>query len=154
MDAESLDFLPCMKQTTVDNLKGKHLDNSTRCKFTRAVAKWMVTECRPIGMVEEDSLREIMASKNWTYELPCRATSTKKIHHLHENEGANMAVVLRQTSTVVLTGDYWTSLGNYSYPGVTAHYFDSQWGLQSLALAAMKQQTGISPARAQGTVNT
>ena len=92
-------------------------------------------------IVEDDGLRGIIhiASNDWTYELPCRATTTKNIHDLYEDERAKEAVALGQTSTVALTGDYWTSLSNHSYL-VTAHYFDDQWGLQSRALTVMKTE--------------
>ncbi len=141
-DAESPVPPPRLKQTTLDNLQGKQLDISTSRKLTKAVAKWVATACRPVSIVEDDGLREIIriASNDWTYELPCIATTTKNIHDLYEDERAKVAVALGQTSTVALTGDYWTSLSNHSYLGVTAHYFDDQWGLQSCALTVMKTE--------------
>ena len=41
---------------------------------------------------------------------------------------------------VPLTGDYWTSLGNHNYLGVTVPYIDEQWALHSHALTVMKTE--------------
>lgn len=46
----------------------------------------------------------------------------------------------RRAPTVALTGDYWTSLGNHNYLGVTVHYIDEQWELHSHALTVMKTE--------------
>lgn len=46
----------------------------------------------------------------------------------------------RRRCTVALTEDYWTSLGNHNYFGVTVHYIDGQWELHSHALTVMKTQ--------------
>lgn len=51
-----------------------------------------------------------------------------------------MEEALGQTNMVALTGDYWTSLSNHNYLGVTAHYFNPQWELQSHALTVMKTE--------------
>lgn len=45
---------------------------------------------------------------------------------------------MRQTNTVALTRNYWTSLSNDSYLRVTAHYFDTHWNLRLHALTIMK----------------
>ncbi|KAM3850330.1 E3 SUMO-protein ligase ZBED1-like, partial [Diretmus argenteus] len=123
-------------------MQSKQIDNSTRRKLTTAIAKWVATACRPISIVEDVGLREIIriASNDWTYELPSRGTITTKIHDLFDTEKGNVVDALEKTSTVALTGDYWTSLSNHSYLGVTAHYFDEEWGLKSQALTVMKTE--------------
>lgn len=104
------------------------------------IAKWVTTACRPVNVVEDEGLLEIIriASNDSTYELPSRATVTSKIHNSYEEEKAKVEEALRQTNTVTLTGDYWTSLRNDRYLGVTAQYFDTHWNLRSHALTVMK----------------
>ncbi|CAJ1081194.1 E3 SUMO-protein ligase ZBED1-like [Xyrichtys novacula] len=118
------------------------MERSTKRKLETAIAKWVATTCRPISIVQDVGLREIIriTSNDWTYELPCRTTITTKIHNLFDNEKAKVSEASGKTSTVALTGDYWTSLSNHSYLGVTAHYFEQQWELQSHALTVMKTE--------------
>jgi len=67
-------------------------------------------------------------------------TITQRIHELYEKERTTNVTVLQCAPTVALTRDYWTSLGNHNYLGVTVHYIDEQWELQSHALTVMKTQ--------------
>lgn len=138
-DAES-SHPPRQRQTTLDSFQQRRMDNSTSNILTTAIAKWVATACRPVNVVEDEGLLEIIriASNNSTYELPSRATVTSKIHNSYEEEKAKVEEALRQTNTVALTGDYWTSLSNDSYLGFTAHYFDTHWNLRSHALTVMK----------------
>lgn len=77
-DAES-PAPPRLRQTTLDSLSRRQLDNSTSRKLSTAVAKWVATACRPINIVEDEGLREIIriASNDCTYELPSRATTVE-----------------------------------------------------------------------------
>lgn len=89
--------------------------------------------------MEDDGLRDIIriASND---ELPSRATIVTRIHELYEKERATRVVELEHATTVALTGDYWTSLGNHNYLGVTVHYIDEHWKLRSHALTVMKTE--------------
>lgn len=42
---------------------------------------------------------------------------------------------------LAITGDHWTSTGNHSYLGVTGHFIDGEWNLNSFALTVMKTET-------------
>ena len=102
----------------------------------------MATACRPVNVVEDEGLADIIriASNDWTYELPLRATITSHVQKLHKTEKAKVQQALEKTKAVALTGDYWTSLSNHNYLGVTAHFFDRQWKLESYALTVMKTE--------------
>ncbi|XP_053179676.1 E3 SUMO-protein ligase ZBED1-like [Scomber japonicus] len=141
-DAESPPPPSNLKQTTLGGVARRPLDVSTTRQLSTELAKWVSTSCRPISIVEDEGLRNIIriASGDYTYALPCRTTTTTKMHDLYEGERAKVAEAVAQTSTVALTGDYWTSLGNHSYLGVTAHYFDSKWVLKSHVLTVMKTE--------------
>lgn len=116
------------------------MDISTSNRLTTAIAKWVATACRPVNIVEDEGLLEIVciASNDYKYDLPSRATVTSKIDNFYEEEKAKVEEALRQTNMVVLTGDYSTSLSNHSYLGVTAHYFDIHWKVRSHTLTVMK----------------
>uniref|UniRef100_A0A671VSG7 SRCR domain-containing protein n=1 Tax=Sparus aurata TaxID=8175 RepID=A0A671VSG7_SPAAU len=44
-------------------------------------------------------------------------------------KGTAKATTLQRAPTVALTEDYWTSLGDHNYLGVTVHYIDEKWAL-------------------------
>ncbi|XP_028425734.1 zinc finger BED domain-containing protein 1-like [Perca flavescens] len=48
--------------------------------------------------------------------------------------------MLEQAKNVALTGDHWTSVNNDNYLGVTAHFIDNEWNLQSFALTVSKTE--------------
>lgn len=142
-DAESAPPPPRQKQTTLESsLQKRRLDKSTNNQLSTAIAKWVATACRPINIVEDEGLLDIIriASNDSTYKLPSRGTTVAKIHDLYTDEKTKVEEALGQTNTVALTGDYWTSLGNHNYLGVTAHYFNPQWELTSHALTVMKTE--------------
>ncbi|XP_040208642.1 E3 SUMO-protein ligase ZBED1-like isoform X2 [Rana temporaria] len=134
--------LPGQSQATMDVFRQKHMDTTTKNKLTAAIAKWVATACRPVNVVEDEGLADIIriASNDWTYELPSRATITSNVQKLYETEKAKVQQALDNTKAVALTGDYWTSVSNHNYLGVTAHYFDPQWKLQSHALTVLKTE--------------
>ncbi|KAI7801397.1 putative zinc finger BED domain-containing protein 1-like [Triplophysa rosa] len=142
---------PRQSQTTLDCFQRRRMDNSTSNRLTTSITKWVAKACRPVNVVDDEGLLEIIhiASNDYTgfnsiqfnfiyIALFTIATVTSKIHDSYEKEKAKVEEALRQTNTVALTGDYWTSLSNHSYLGVTAHYFDTHWKLRSHALTVMK----------------
>ena len=76
--------------------------------------KWIATDCRPISVVEDVGLRNILriTRNDGRYEIPSRRTITRRIHQLYEKERTAKATTSQR---VTLTGDYWTSLGNHNY---------------------------------------
>lgn len=131
-----------LRQTTLDAACGRTIDKQKKDKLTHAIAKWVATNCRPISIVEDVGLKNVIriATNDCTYEPPARRTIARKIHELYEKERTIKATALQHAPTVALTGDYWTSLGNHNYLGVTVHYIDEQWELHSHALTVMKTQ--------------
>ncbi|KAF0044778.1 hypothetical protein F2P81_003936 [Scophthalmus maximus] len=129
-----------LRQTTLDAACGTSLDKQKQEKLTNAIAKWIATDCRPISVVEDVGLRNTLriATNDGRYEIPSRRTITRRIHKLYEKERTAKATTLQRAPTVALTGDYWTSLGNHNYLGVTAHHIDEKWALHSHALPVMK----------------
>ncbi|XP_031723827.1 zinc finger BED domain-containing protein 1-like [Anarrhichthys ocellatus] len=133
---ESLLLTACGRSTTLDKQKQDELTN--------AITKWIATNCRPISIVEDVGLRNMLriATSDDKYKPPSRRTVTRRIHELYEVERTIKAMALQRAPAVALTGDYWTSLGNHNHLGVTVHYIDEQWELQSHALTVMKTEDG------------
>src|SRR4029434_4790738 len=85
-----------------------------REKVTNAVAVWVAGDCRPINIVEDSGLIEVIriASGDNSYDLPSRATIVSRVHSLYDGERARKIQLLEQAATVTLTGDHWTSVSN------------------------------------------
>lgn len=103
-------------QTTLDAACGRPINQPRSRKLEEAIAKWVATSCRPVFIVEDRGLKEIIriASNDYTYEPPSRQTITRRIHELYEKERGTRANQLEHATTVALTGDHWTSLGNHN----------------------------------------
>ncbi|XP_051810923.1 zinc finger BED domain-containing protein 4-like [Acanthochromis polyacanthus] len=63
-----------------------------------------------------------------------------KICELYETEKEKKHEDLTVAKHVALTGDYWTSVSNSNYLGVTAHLITAAWELKSFALRVMKTE--------------
>ena len=74
------------RQTTLDAACGRSIDKQRQEKLTNAIAKWIATDCRPISVVEDVGLRNILriATNDGRYEIPSRRTITRRIHVLYE----------------------------------------------------------------------
>ena len=104
-----------LRQTTLD--AGRSIDKPRQEKLTNAIAKWVATDCRPISIVEDVGLRNILriATNDGRYEMPSRHTITRRIHLLYAKERTAKATALQRAPAVALTRDYWTSLCNNNY---------------------------------------
>ncbi|KAJ8374531.1 hypothetical protein SKAU_G00051110 [Synaphobranchus kaupii] len=99
-------------------------------------------DCRPINIVEDQGLQEIIqiASCDPFYKAPSRGTVVARINELYDNEKAMKMELLAQAPFIALTGDHWTSVNNQNYLGVTGHLIDNKWQLHSFALGVVKTE--------------
>lgn len=104
--------------------------------ITNALARWIAQSGRPINIATDAGLQEVIraAASCATYSLPARATISSRINGLYDDEKVKVMDKLAAVPYVALTGDYWTLPANQSYLGVTAHFIDSRWELQTYAL--------------------
>ncbi|XP_019380299.1 PREDICTED: chromosome alignment-maintaining phosphoprotein 1 isoform X4 [Gavialis gangeticus] len=116
----------------------KPTDQTKYNNLTNAIAKWIAMDCRPLNIVNDRGLIEVIqiASSNQSCTLPSQGTIASRIRDLYHNEKTTKLELLKNAQAVALTGDHWTSLSNHSYLGVTAHLIDAAWRLQSFALTA------------------
>ncbi len=83
-DAES-SHSPRQRQTTLDSFQQRWTDSSTNKRLTTAIAKWVATACRPVNVVEDVGLLEIICiasnSSSSSSPLLSLVTSTSEISH-------------------------------------------------------------------------
>ena len=120
------------------------MSKSATNRLTNVLAKWIVMNCRPINIVEDKGLTEVLqtVSNDPSYKPPCRTTVTK-ISKMYNGKKKNKLEILVEDSPnfVAITGDHWTSAGNHRYLGVTGHFIDGGWKDKLFALTVMKTET-------------
>lgn len=113
------------------------MDQAKYDNITNALASWIAKNCRPISIVTDEGLQDLLrtASGNGFYKLPSRQVIDTRIASLYSLQKAKVQLLLDNATYVSLTADYWSSVANDSYLGVTAHVLDRTWELKSFALA-------------------
>ncbi|KAL3973863.1 KRAB domain-containing zinc finger protein [Sarotherodon galilaeus] len=92
------------RQSTLQEYGARgRITQNVREKLTNSLVVWIAKNCRPVSIVEDDGLREVI-----------RAASGDVYH--------------------------WTSVNNDNYLGVTAHFIDNDWTVQSFALTVSKTE--------------
>lgn len=78
-----------------------------------------------------------LATGSQTYRLPSRYTITSQLNQLYASKQQEILDKLKRqpAASLALTLDYWTSLSNESYLGVTCHFIDEDWKMNVCTLA-------------------
>ena len=77
----------------------------------------IVTDMRPLSMVEDDDFKAMISTFNPKYELPSRPFLTKKMEKKYESIKGKVKKALQETDSIALTTDIWTSVGTEAYLG-------------------------------------
>ncbi|KAL4007732.1 hypothetical protein ACER0C_001584 [Sarotherodon galilaeus] len=109
------------------------ITKNVREKLTNSLVVWIAKNCRPVKVIRA-------ASGDVCYNLLSRGTIVSRLHTLYEDQRAQQSSKLVQVRNVALTGDHWTSVNNDNYLGVTAHFIDNDWTVQSFALTVSKTE--------------
>lgn len=130
-------------QMNLDSFLEKPVSASKEHELTNKLAMWIVSSCRPINIVNDAGLQEVMqaALNSSTYKLPTRATIMNRIKQLYEVHKSRVCDEIKEAEFVSLTGDFWTSLANDSYLGVTMHWIGNEWNYNDVTLQ-VKQVLG------------
>ncbi|XP_077065670.1 E3 SUMO-protein ligase ZBED1-like [Siphateles boraxobius] len=105
--------------------------------FTESILNMLVTDMRPLSMVEDKGLRDMISTFNPKYSLPSRTYFTQPMEKKHRDITEKLKAVLKQTECVALTTDIWTSVATEAYLGVTSHFLGEDWEMKSLSLTTM-----------------
>jgi len=118
------------------NERGKPMHQAKYDQLTNCIAKWVAQDCRPLNVVEDDGLQKLIrcASGNEAYVMPSRKTISTRISTLYESEIVKIQGLLSNADHIALTTDYWTSVANESYLGVTAHFLTEKWNYQATVI--------------------
>ena len=115
-------------------------------EVTRLLAKWTWKDMRPISIVRDDGLKELLNFLAPKYKPPSTTYVTSLIRKDYLDGKAAITAKLRG-NTVALTTDIWTSKATQSFATTTAHFIDKNWNLITCVLETTHfpgHRTGVS----------
>lgn len=96
----------------------------------------LVTDMRPLSMVEDSGFKAMISIFHQNYELPSRTFFTKRLEKKYEDIKDKMKKAQQETDSMALTTDIWTSIATEAYMGLTCHYLKN-WKKVSYCLTTM-----------------
>lgn len=131
--------LSTSKQTTLTKFclsSDKTVSATVQSNITISIANWIASSGRPISIVEDDGLQQVLrtALQNAEYKVPCRRTITKMLTDMYNTKVESIKEAVKNSKAIALTCDFWTSLSNESYCGITGHWITDHWILKSVVL--------------------
>ncbi|XP_022162406.1 zinc finger BED domain-containing protein 1-like [Myzus persicae] len=106
-------------------------------ELTKGLMTFVIKDLKPISIVDGEGFREFMHIAVPEYIVPCRMTITRQIDEMAKVERENLKEVLKNIPNVCLTVDFWTSMANNNYLGITCHFLDN-WTLRNRILETVE----------------
>ncbi|XP_051994042.1 E3 SUMO-protein ligase ZBED1-like [Xyrauchen texanus] len=105
---------------------------------TDAILSMLVTDMRPMAMVEDEGFKKMVSILNPGYILPSRTHFTKLMERKYQEAFQKIKSAINTTnSRMALTTDIWTSVATEAYLGITCHYIGNDWKMTSVCLTTM-----------------
>ncbi|KAH0681794.1 hypothetical protein KY289_019546 [Solanum tuberosum] len=102
-------------------------------EIKRAITEFIIIDEQPFRAVEGEGFKKLMAKAFPNFEVPSRVTVARHCLRIYQEEKEKLKELIKN-QRVCLTSDTWTSIQNYTYMVVTAHWIDDQWNLQKRIL--------------------
>ena len=104
-------------------------------KFNEKLIKWVVKKYLPYNFFDDDDSQDLFHYLNPSAILPLRSQLKALIENQFTKKHEIIMSILRSNlSKISFTLDGWTSITNRSYYGITGHFIDDNWILQSLII--------------------
>ena len=119
-------------------------------QITHLIANWCARDVRPMGIVDDQGLRDIFAYVEPGYRLPSRTHVTSLLKRQYELALGKLRGLLNggaadDTTCLAFTTDIWTSAEVEAYLTLTGHFLTADFSLMSCCLG-----TGAFPERHTG----
>ncbi|XP_019746963.1 zinc finger BED domain-containing protein 1-like isoform X2 [Hippocampus comes] len=105
--------------------------------LTESILKMLVTDMRPLSMVEDEGFKKMISAFNPKYSMPARPHFKSLMEKKHQQITEKLKTVLQDTESVALTTDIWTSMGTESYLRVACHFLGEDWEMKSFSLTTV-----------------
>uniref|UniRef100_A0A8C5LPC9 HAT C-terminal dimerisation domain-containing protein n=1 Tax=Leptobrachium leishanense TaxID=445787 RepID=A0A8C5LPC9_9ANUR len=107
-------------------------------RVTKSILKMLITDMRPLSMVEDKGFKNMISVLNPGYTLPSRTHFTKLMEQKYQAAFQKVKVsISKNESRIALTVDIWTSVATEAHLGITCHYIGNEWKMRSVCLAAV-----------------
>ncbi|XP_052620942.1 zinc finger BED domain-containing protein RICESLEEPER 4-like [Lactuca sativa] len=126
----TLNFKPAIKGEFGGSLTSHHFNQEKARKF---LARMCIKDNRPFSIVDDEGFKEFVWEINPMFKFPSRWTVAKDCLSIYEEEKKKLKRLLKN-QTVSLTTDTWTSVQNFNYMCLTAHWVDENWTLNKRIL--------------------
>ncbi|XP_077429672.1 E3 SUMO-protein ligase ZBED1-like isoform X2 [Vanacampus margaritifer] len=114
--------------------------------LTESILKMLVTDMRPLSMVEDKGFKKMISAFNPKYIMPGRPYFTSLMKNKHQQITEKLKTVLQDAECVALTTDIWTSMGTERYLRVACHYLGDDWEMKSFSLTTVPLKESHSAA--------
>lgn len=95
----------------------------------------MAIKYLPFNFFDDTVTQNFFAALNPNLNYPKRDTMKRKVLEIFEKKKDAVINILKTNeSKISFTVDGWTSIAGKSYYGITAHFVDASWKLQSIVL--------------------
>ena len=116
-----------LKQTTLSQFcrrPNQPVSATVQRDITITLTKWIASSGRPISIVENDGLQQVLrtALQNDEHKMPCRRTTDIMFTDMYSTKMESIKEAVKNSKTVALTSDFWTSPGNESYCRIICHW--------------------------------
>lgn len=79
-------------------------------EFTNSILNMIITDMRPLSMVEDQGFQKMISTFNPKYVLPSRTYFVKMMEKKYEEIKGKLKNTLKEADTIALTTDIWTSV--------------------------------------------
>ena len=109
--------------------------------ISRCVADFIVSDLRPLSVVESPAFCRLIKTLEPRYVMPSRPYfSETLIPQLYEEVKAKVLSEISAATAVSLTTDGWTSRATQSYVTTTAHFIDANWEMKNYVLETVEAE--------------
>uniref|UniRef100_A0A087X520 BED-type domain-containing protein n=1 Tax=Poecilia formosa TaxID=48698 RepID=A0A087X520_POEFO len=106
-------------------------------EFTNSILNTIITDMRPLSVVEDEGFQKMISTFNPNYTPPSRTYFVKMMEKKYEEIKDKLKNILKETDSIALTADIWTSVATKAYLGVTCHFLGEDWKMKSHTLTTM-----------------
>lgn len=99
----------------------------------KCLALMCIIDNQPFSIVDDEGLRQFAWSLNPLFKFPSRWTIARECLSIYTEEKSKLKKLF-QNQMVSLTTDTWTSVQNFNYMCLTAHWIDENWILRKKIL--------------------
>jgi len=87
----------------------------------KKVLNFIIEDSQPFYILESKSFKELLLALHPFFEMPTEEALDKLLDFMFDDGQTFLKNIFEDVEKISLTTDFWTSRGQYSYIGVTAH---------------------------------